>query len=123
MTKTTVELTQAELKACLHALMHAENKPDCNAWARAVAKFDAAVADVDADVSTYWLKTECLADCTVREVVAEYHGKILFARNGNYKLQLTSVAAAELNARWAWNLVDAAELSFDAFRNATMGAK
>lgn len=65
----------------------------------------------NADAKVYWLKAESLFDCAVREVVAEYNGKILFARNSTWKLELTSVAAAEINARYAWNLVDDAEIA------------
>ena len=52
----------------------------------------------------YWLKAESLSDFAVAEVVGEYGGRVLFARNSNWKIELPAAAAAEINSRYNWSL-------------------
>ena len=52
----------------------------------------------------YWLRSLCLSDDTVREVVADYNGKVLSVRNANYKIELTPECADEINMRFSWGL-------------------
>jgi hypothetical protein len=53
---------------------------------------------------TYWMRSESLADSTVKEVVTEFGGQILFHRNANWKIELPEQAADEINRRYDWQL-------------------